>query len=249
MTLDERDERPDAIGKGLAGHPELALDRANVRNALRALFKDREMLTAQATAQRIGSVERELPLALERAFDGTTDFSRRHRLGNFTVETSGLSGTHHFVAGLGQQEDACIFQGIEARHGRCGFGNRSRRRICRGYAVSLGCSLRSGHGNRRRFRGSAGKFPRVTGGFLHLLEPLIHDLGVADGLDAPAECLERHACYFRGMVLLDDLRVTMIVGRPEQLARDGALVNDLIIPLRWIDLDLCLFKKFIKVIG
>ena len=51
------------------------------------------------------------------------------------------------------------------------------------------------------------------------------------------------------MVLLDDLRVTVIVGRPEQLTRDGALVDDLIIPFRWIDLDLGLFKKFIKVIG
>ena len=130
MTLDERDERTNAVGKGLAGHPELALDRANVGNALRAFLKDREMLTAQATAQRIGGVERELPLALERAFDGTTDFSRRHRLGNFTVETSGLSRAHDFVAGLGEQEGACIFQRIEARHGRCGFGNQSRRRIC-----------------------------------------------------------------------------------------------------------------------
>ena len=77
MTLDERDERTDAVGKGLTGHPELALDRANVGNALRALFKDREMLAAQATAQRIGGIERELPLALERAFDSTTDLSRR----------------------------------------------------------------------------------------------------------------------------------------------------------------------------
>ena len=47
------------------------------------------------------------------------------------------------------------------------------------------------------------------------------------------------------MVLLDDLRVTVIVGRPEQLTRNGALVDDLIIPFRWINLDLGLFKKFI----
>ena len=188
MTLDERDERTDAVGKGLTGHPELALDRANVGNALRALFKDREMLTAQATAQRIGGIERELPLALERAFDGTTDLSRRHRLGDFTVETSGLSRAHDFVAGLGQQVDTGILQRIEARHGRCGFGNR--RRICHSHSVGRGCDLRSGHGYPRRFRGSARKFPRVPRDLLHLLEPLIHDLGVADGLDAPTECVQ-----------------------------------------------------------
>ena len=38
--------------------------------------------------------------------------------------------------------------------------------------------------------------PRVAGDLLHLLEPLVHDLGIADGLDPGPERLEGHPASF-----------------------------------------------------
>ena len=98
----------------------------------------------------------------------------------------------------------------------------------------------------RRFSLGA-EFPGVARGLLHLFEPLIDDLGIAHGLDALAEVLERHAREARRMMLLHDLLVAVIVGRTEQLTRERAAVDEREAALGGLHLDDRQIEKLVEM--
>ncbi len=112
------------------------------------------------------------------------------------------------------------------RRRRSGLGNRS------GLTLD-GCSDRSGDCR----RGGRRELPRIAGGLLHLLQPLRDRLGFAHRLDLAAIHLERQLDVSR-VVLLHDLVVAMVIGRPEEFTGNGAPVDHLEVSLGRVDFDL-----------
>ncbi len=87
-----------------------------------------------------------------------------------------------------------------------------------------------------------GPLPRVAGDLLHLLQPLVHDLGIAHRLDPGAERLEGHPAQLGRVVLLHHLVVEVVIRRAEELPGHPALVDHQKIPLRRVHLDLPVVK-------
>ena len=85
VRFDERDERADAVGERLARNAEFPFHGAHVADALRAFLEDREMFAAKTTAERVGRIERETTLTLERAFDGVANLAGGQELEIFAV--------------------------------------------------------------------------------------------------------------------------------------------------------------------
>ena len=147
-----------------------------------------------------------------------------------------------------------FFDGIKRQARRSlGSGGRFRRRFSSGGNLGggdgltlnrrnrfgSGCSLHLGSRSDcgSRSRSGHGRLQGVARGLLHLLQPLRDHFGFTHGLDLVTIHLERQLDVGR-MVLLHDLVVAMVIGRPEQFTGDGALVDDLKIALGRVDLDL-----------
>ncbi len=78
---------------------------------------------------------------------------------------------------------------------------------------------------------------------------MLDDLGIAHGLDAAQEHIERHPGHLGGMVLLRDFVVAVIIGRAEQLAGVAALVDDLETALRGLGFDLLRGEELVEVMA
>ena len=264
MGFQERDQRTDRIGERLVRNAELALHRAHVADTLRALLEDREAFATETTAQRIGRIQREPTLTLQRAFDRAAEFALRQGFQILAGETHRLDRANHAVLGRLEQVVLGFLNRIkrQARRRLGRVGGRSRfsgGHLGGGGGLTLDRSSGFGFESRSGFhlgsrsnrggggRGGRGHFQGVTRGLLHLLQPLRDHLGLAHRLDLVPIHLERQLDIGR-MVLLHDLVVAMVIGRPEQLTGDGALVDDLEIALRRVDLDLGGVKELREVL-
>ena len=167
----------------------------------------------------------------------------------------------HLLLGVGQQIGAGLIDGVEARQ----YGSRLGRS---GGSLGLDRGLDSrsfrsrgfGHSGLRRLVGrsihrSGGRsglrsdrLPGVARGLLHLVEPLLHDFRLADGNDALAETVKGHPGQLGGVMLLQHLLVLVMIRRPEQLARDAALVDDREVALGGLDLDILRIKELVEVV-
>src|SRR5688572_15859054 len=114
MLLDEIDQRRDCLGEHLTRHAEAALDRADVGHAPRTFLENGKSFPTQATAESIGRIKRETPLALHMTLEGATDFSGRQLLDVFSMETHGLDGAHDFVTRMGEEMQTRFLDAIEA---------------------------------------------------------------------------------------------------------------------------------------
>ena len=265
VHLDKRDKRANAVRERLARDAEFPLHGAHIADALRAFLENCEMLAAQTTAKRIGSIERETTLTLKRAFDGAANLAWGQELEIFTVQAGLFYRADDFVTRVGQQVGFGFFKGIKCHRcrSRSGFGHRSalwRRRWSRFSSGSLRCRNLTGSRRSRlgdngfsRFsslgRFCGGLFPRVARGLLHFFKPSLDRFRLAHRFDPSLESLKRHTVDFRRVVLLHELVVEVIVRRPEQFARHPAAVNNLEVTLRRIDYDVGRVEECAKVLG
>ena len=160
------------------------------------------------------------------------------------MQTRLLDRANDFILRRRQQVSLRLVKRIE-RHD----GSRFNRHVCRSRNSRLGrgrvprrwrrlSGLRS---RRRDHRGC--RLPRVAGGLLHLVEPRLNRFRFTHALDPGLECLKRHPVHPRRVMLLHELIVAMEVGRPDQLARHTAAVDDLEITLGRINSDFSAVEK------
>ena len=186
------------------GHAELALDRADVRDALRALLEYREVLPAQPAPELVRRVEGKAQLALVGPLDRHQDLAPGHRLKGLAVKARGSTALTTVAA-----------------------------RWRAGSAVASSRLSKAG----ADWPSATARLHGVARDLLHLLEPLRsrpRDRGRSRSGSGTPRTASGSA---RGVVLLHDLVVAVVVRRPQELPGHPAFVDHQEIPLRRLDLD------------
>ncbi len=117
MGLDVGDQRPYALGEGLPGNPELSFYGADIRDSLRSLLEDREMLPAKPAAKRIGRVQGKPALPLQCPLDGTPYLALLKRIGFASVKTGVSRRAHDAVPRMGEKVHSRVVQRIKRERG------------------------------------------------------------------------------------------------------------------------------------